>query len=223
MFHNLSSSNSGAGAGRVRAPASHLLPVVVIVTAAVAADGLIRCLRRTTGLAHEIQRLAGLARTDPLTGLHNRLHVEEQLAGALSAARRHHQPLSVLFIDIDSFKQINDVFGYEAGDDILRAVADQLRTAIRAEDIIGRWGGEEFLAILPATDLAGGVAVAERLRVGLDQRIAVGEPDIHVTVSVGCASGVGDPADLIRQASSALRRAKRAGKNRVVAHDAAAD
>jgi two-component system cell cycle response regulator len=155
-----------------------------------------------------------------LTGLSNRHHLEEHLAAAVSASRRHGHPLSVLFIDIDNFKHINDAFGYEAGDEVLRAVADRLRQTIRTEDLVGRWGGEEFVVVLPATDLVGGVASAERLRDAIDgELIAVAGVEVHVTVSVGCASEGCDPADLIRHASRALHQAKLAGRNRVVPAD----
>jgi hypothetical protein len=122
------------------------LPVVVLVAAVVAADAVIRCLQRTSRLTRETHELAVLSRTDPLTGLPNRRHVEEHLAASLSAARRHHQPLAVLFIDIDDFKHVNDRFGYEVGDGVLQAVGERLHLTLRAEDLVGRWGGEEFLA-----------------------------------------------------------------------------
>jgi two-component system, cell cycle response regulator len=192
--------------------------VLVGVTAAAAA---LRCLKGKAGLARRAGELAVLARTDPLTGLHNRRHVEEHLAAALSAARRHRHPLSILFIDIDNFKAVNDRSGYEVGDAVLRAVGGRVRVALRAEDFLGRWGGEEFLAVLPMTDPAGALAVAERVRA------AVATDPVHrgtrVTVSIGSASGGHDPADAVRRASRALQEAKRAGKNRVVAADHTAD
>jgi len=201
------------------APSPAVLAVVV-VAAALVADAVLRCFQRTSRLTREIRELAELARTDPLTGLHNRRHVEEHLAAAVSAARRHHQPLSVLFIDIDNFKGINDKLGYEAGDEVLRAVGDRVRIALRTEDLVGRWGGEEFVAVLATTDLAGAVAVAERVRAAIAcDAVGVEDRDTDVTASVGCASGDGEPGDLIRRASRALREAKRAGKNRVVAAD----
>jgi diguanylate cyclase (GGDEF)-like protein len=193
------------------------LPVVVFVAAVVAADAVIRCLQRTSRLTRETHELAVLSRTDPLTGLPNRRHVEEHLAASLSAARRHHQPLAVLFIDIDDFKHVNDRFGYEVGDGVLRAVGERLHVTLRAEDLVGRWGGEEFLAVLPAADVAGALSGAERVRAAIAGRaVAAGDHDLTVTVSVGCAAGAGEPAELIREASRALRQAKLGGKNRVV-------
>ena len=179
---------------------------------------LLTCLQRTSRLTRETERLTVLSRTDPLTGLPNRRHIEEHLAAAMSAARRHGQPLSLLFIDIDSFKRINDESGYEAGDAVLRAVGERVRLALRAEDLVGRWGGEEFVAVLPITDGPGGLAVAERVRAGVAAEvIRIDDGDTTVTVSIGCACGDVDPAALIRQAGRAVRQAKEAGKNQVVA------
>lgn len=197
----------------------------VLVIAAIAGgtfvEVLLCCLRRTSRLARETRELTILSRTDPLTGLPNRRHIEDHLAATLSAARRHDHRLSVLFIDIDGFKQINDRSGYEAGDEVLRAIADRIRFTLRVEDLVGRWGGEEFLAVLPNTDLAGAAVVAERVRAAVaNETVRLYPADTAVTVSVGCTSGTGDPPDLIRRASHALREAKQAGKNRVVAADA---
>lgn len=198
-------------------PSPALLAVATVAAVAIA-EGLRGCLRRTSQLARDMQALTVIARTDPLTGLPNRRDVEEHLAAALSGARRHQQPLSVLFIDIDNFKRINDESGYEAGDEVLRAVGDQVRHSLRAEDVAGRWGGEEFLAVLPSTDLAGAVAVAERVRAAVAaRRIKLDTGDVRVTVSLGCACGPTTPAVLVRQASHALRQAKHSGKNQVVA------
>ena len=201
-----------------------LLAVAAVVAVGVAGGALRRCLNRTARLARETAVLSVLSRTDPLTGLPNRRHLEEQLEAAVSAARRHGRPLSVLFIDIDSFKRINDQSGYEAGDDVLRTVGDRVRLALRTEDLVGRWGGEEFVAVLPTTDLSGAVAVAERVRAAVaSYPVSFDDRQADVTVSVGCASGGGEPAELIRQSSGALRQAKRAGTNRVLAADPPAD
>ncbi len=104
------------------------------------------------------------AQTDSLTGLHNRRALTEQLTRAAARARRHEEPLSVLMIDLDRFKQTNDTFGHEAGDEVLCTIADCMRDVLRAEDIYGRWGGDEFLVALPMTDEAGARTTAERLR-----------------------------------------------------------
>lgn len=194
------------------------LLVIAAVAGGTTVQALLRCFRRTSRLARETHQLTVLSRSDPLTGLPNRRYIDDHLAASLSATRRHDHPLSVLFIDIDGFKQINDRSGYEAGDDVLRAIADRIRSALRIEDLVGRWGGEEFLAVLTHTDLPGAAVVAERVRAAVaNQTVPLHTGDTAVTVSVGCTSGAGDPADLIRRASHALREAKQAGKNRVVA------
>jgi two-component system cell cycle response regulator len=197
---------------------SRALVLVAVAGAVVSGRALACCLRRTARLERDTEELARLSRTDPLTGLPNRRHLEEHLAGAMSAARRHGQPLSVLFVDIDGFKHVNDELGYEAGDEVLRTVGNRVRASLRAEDLVGRWGGEEFVGILPTTDRDGAVAVAERARSAIAATpVSLAEGDVHVTVSVGCASCAVTPGELIRQAAMALRQAKRAGKNRVVA------
>lgn len=216
------SSQPGGGGRREtdRATLSPALLAVAAVAVAVFGDALLRCRKRTDQLARQTAELAVLSRTDPLTGLHNRRHMEEHLAAMVSAARRHHSSLAVLFIDIDSFKRINDEWGYEAGDDVLRTVGHRVCRALRAEDLLGRWGGEEFVAVLPATNLAGAVVVGERIRTAIaSHAVGLGDGDILVTVSVGCVSGEGEPAELLRHATRALRQAKHAGKNRVVAVD----
>ena len=195
-----------------------------LVAAALTTEVVVRCLRRQAALIVEVGRLAQLSRTDPLTGLHNRRHLEEQLATAVSTARRHGHPLSVLFIDIDGFKEINDRLGYAAGDEVLRAVGERFRLAVRAEDIVGRWGGEEFVAMLPMTDLAGAVSVAERVRTSVaSEPVGVAGRDARVTISVGCAAGPEDPAAMILAAAQAMRQAKAGGKNRVAAAGPPAD
>jgi two-component system cell cycle response regulator len=212
---------SGAGRGggpRFSSAGSARRLAIGVVATAVAADAVRRCLRRTSRLSRATRELAVMARTDPLTGLPNRRHLEEHLAAAVSAARRHHHPLSVLFLDVDNFKHVNDDLGYEAGDDVLRAVGERMRSAVRTEDVVGRWGGEEFVAVVPTTDVDGAVSLAERIRSTIEaDAVTSGDSPIPVTVSIGCACGTPDPLDLIRRASRALRQAKRHGKNRVVA------
>jgi diguanylate cyclase (GGDEF)-like protein len=160
-----------------------------------------------------------LSRTDTLTGVHNRRHVEEHLDQHASAARRHGQELSAIMLDIDHFKAINDAFGHAAGDAVLQEFARRLGTILRAEDIGARWGGEEFLVILPYTDLEGAAVLGERFRASVADEPFVVPPGqtISVTVSGGCASGGGeDPEQLVRDADAALYDAKQSGRNRVV-------
>lgn len=160
-----------------------------------------------------------LNRTDPLTGLFNRRHLVEQLRAMADAGRRSRVELCVLMADIDHFKAVNDGWGHQAGDQVLSVVAERLQRALRGADVAGRWGGEEFLVLLPATTLDDGLKVAERIRrdVGGPLVGEVGSLPPGVTVSIGGASGSGgDQATaIIRQADAALYRAKAAGRDRV--------
>ena len=164
---------------------------------------------RLTALSATMRRTA---QTDSLTGLYNRRALTEQLTRAAARARRHDEPLSVLMIDLDHFKQTNDGFGHEAGDQVLCTIADCLRDALRAEDIYGRWGGDEFLVALPVTDEAGANISAGRLREAASavDLASIGLPD-GVALSIGVATGTHiSPIELIRQADLALYRAKAA-------------
>jgi diguanylate cyclase (GGDEF)-like protein len=161
-----------------------------------------------------------LARMDRLTGLPNRRHLEEQLARLIHGSHRHGHALGLLMIDVDHFKSINDSHGHAAGDEVLRVLATQMASSLRGEDILGRWGGEEFLALLPNTAPEAAIAVAERLRCAVSGA-SIGLADgrsIVVTVSIGCASTTtGAPADeLLAIADHALYRAKELGRNRVI-------
>jgi two-component system cell cycle response regulator len=160
-----------------------------------------------------------MSRTDALTGLYNRRHLDDELLRQQSSASRHHDPLCVLLLDIDHFKRVNDSYGHAAGDLVLRGFADRLRTELRAGDIAGRWGGEEFLVIMPRTDSDHGFEVAERLRNATAAKpIAAGDVDIDVSVSGGCASSIDDSPDaLLRLADSCLYRAKASGRNKIIA------
>ena len=165
------------------------------------------------------QDLDRISRTDALTGLRNRRHVEEYLAKLTSLARRHLEPIAVLVIDIDHFKSVNDEHGHDAGDAVLREVAGRLQDSVRLEDMVGRWGGEEFLVVLPNTADRGAAELAERLRqvvAATPCRLADGDA-VQVTISVGgAASLIDDAGRLVRSADAAMYEAKQAGRNRVV-------
>src|SRR5947209_5804486 len=162
-----------------------------------------------------------LAITDALTGLYNRRYLETHISGLIEHAFSRGKALTVLVLDIDYFKSINDSHGHDVGDEVLREFALRVRKSIRGIDLACRYGGEEFVVIMPETDLAVGTTVAERLR----RRIA-GEPfsvhqgvrSIEVTISVGIAalSDGDNGATVMKRADQALYRAKRAGRNRVV-------
>jgi diguanylate cyclase (GGDEF)-like protein len=157
-----------------------------------------------------------ISRTDPLTGLGNRRHLDEQLRSARTSARRHGTMLSVAIIDVDQFKRINDTYGHASGDDVLCEVARRLGEVARAEDAVGRWGGEEFLVILPYCDVDASFALGERLRQAIGgELIETADGDrIPVTVSVGCATG--HDAHVVERADIALYAAKERGRNRTV-------
>jgi two-component system, cell cycle response regulator len=159
-----------------------------------------------------------LARTDPLTGLANRRTLTERLEHELRVSQRSGQPLTVALCDVDHFKRINDSFGHNVGDAALRQIGCLLEDAVRSVDLVGRWGGEEFLVVLPGATGALGTTVAERLRAAVEaSRFPNGVPDL-VTVSVGVACLAGDePAHaLLERADQALYEAKEQGRNRVV-------
>lgn len=160
-------------------------------------------------------RLREMAATDGLTGVKNRVTFDTKLSEEFERAVRYGHPLSVLMLDVDQFKSFNDTFGHPAGDAVLRAVADHLGDAIRGSDLIARYGGEEFAVLLPDTDHAGAVAVAERCR----RAVAEG-PWVRraITVSVGAATlgpETPDAAALVQEADQALYRSKQTGRNRV--------
>ncbi len=173
------------------------------------------------------ERLRELSLRDPLTGLHNRRHLDAALPLALHSARARHLPVSVLMVDLDHFKRINDQHGHPAGDEVLRRVADLLRRCARASDITGRYGGEEFLLVLPGLDRRAAAQRADQLREAIEAlRIdVVGADDVGRSLSLTASLGIATcPADsdapcdgdaLIAAADAALYAAKAAGRNRV--------
>lgn len=179
-------------------------------------------LRQTAAeLAVANRRLENVALTDVLTGLPNRRSAMDLLAQAWSAATRSGAPLSVMVVDIDHFKQINDTYGHAGGDIVLREAAHSLRASARREDSVCRIGGEEFLVICPGTDLKAAMRSAERLRACLEtKQILIGLTEKSVTASIGVAVQKVDTADidaLVSAADKALYQAKKAGRNQVCA------
>ncbi|MCU1602409.1 MAG: diguanylate cyclase [Frankiales bacterium] len=161
--------------------------------------------------------LERMSRTDFLTGLNNRRHLEEALRRVGAGAKRHGYPVAVLIIDVDHFKQINDTFGHSTGDEVLIATARRLEASLRTEDVLGRWGGEEFLVILPHTAADAAGVLAERLRgvvAGTPVRTRAGE--VTFTISIGGAAAEQEGQhDLLRIADVELYAAKDAGRNSV--------
>jgi two-component system cell cycle response regulator len=178
-----------------------------------------RILDLQAGLLAAQEALRTEATRDHLTGLWNRRMVSEQLARELNRARHERRPLCVAMIDLDGFKQINDRFGHGAGDAVLRESAAALRSQLREYDFIGRYGGDEFVCVLPGCDAPAGRAIAERLRaIVAAEPFKWGEHSAPITLSIGLAStgsaGL-DAAALVHAADEALYRAKARGRNRV--------
>jgi diguanylate cyclase (GGDEF)-like protein len=183
--------------------------------ARVAAAAEVRTLRRQ--LAEQTALLDRLSRTDHLTGLLNRRSLDERLEQLLGGQRPHRFPLTVLLLDVDRFKAVNDELGHEAGDAVLVEVAARLDRCVRGDDVLGRWGGEEFLVVGEQAGVEGGTVLAERLREAVS-RAPVEAAGRTVTVSIGGAvsSVPGVPVDaLLRLADENLYDAKRSGRDRV--------
>ena len=171
-------------------------------------------------------RLEQEAITDPLTGIFNRRHLDRRLNQEVASARRWSQPLSILLLDIDHFKEVNDKHGHQAGDHVLAALGEVIVAELRESDVVARYGGEEFLVIAPHTPLIGATDIAERVRRSVESHDfgLPAEPGAIrgrvVTVSIGVASidGTVDKTEkLVRAADDNLYRAKHEGRNRVSA------
>jgi two-component system cell cycle response regulator len=181
----------------------------------------IRKKRYSERLRDNVQMSIEMAITDALTGLHNRRYMESHIGALIEQASARGKPLAVSLLDIDFFKSVNDTYGHDAGDDVLREFANRIRKSIRGIDLACRYGGEEFVVLMPETDLAVAAAVSERLRRRIASepfRVQQGARQIEVTISIGIAAlGSGDDAAmLVKRADQALFRAKRDGRNRVV-------
>jgi len=176
---------------------------------------------RTQELEAANRELDRQSRSDHLTGVLNRRGFEAQLKLNLASARRRNSPMSVVIIDLDHFKQVNDTHGHDAGDQVIRYLSDTLRQRLRDSDIIARIGGEEFAALLPDTDAKGAKILAEELVkvVASRQAPVVGK----VTISAGVSqldTKLDDMGDLLKGADEALYVAKRSGRNQAIVHDA---
>ena len=181
----------------------------------------IRKKRYTERLRDNVQMSIEMAITDVLTGLYNRRYMESHLSALVEQAAARGKPLTALVLDIDYFKSVNDTHGHDAGDDVLREFATRIKKSIRGIDLACRLGGEEFVIIMPETDMAVATLVAERLRRRIASEpfpIQQGARTIEVTISIGIAA-LGrdeDAAAVFKRADQALYRAKRDGRNRVV-------
>jgi diguanylate cyclase (GGDEF)-like protein len=182
-----------------------------------------RVLHRTLELLTVNSKLEQLATTDPLTGIANRRRMTEQISKELDRARRYKHPLALLMVDIDHFKRINDTYGHEVGDQAIVAVAGALSAAMRSIDLVARFGGEEFVLLMPEASLETAGGAAERLRETVAQlRIDLdGGLTVSLTISVGVAASYpqdapDSPSALLVRADKALYQAKKDGRDRVV-------
>ncbi|MBI3182267.1 MAG: diguanylate cyclase [Myxococcales bacterium] len=173
-----------------------------------------------TQLVQRAQESEQRAQRDGLTALYNRAYLDLQLTVEFERARRTGQPLSLLFCDLDHFKEVNDTFGHRAGDEVLVAVANVLRSSVREPDLVARYGGEEFVCLLPGTGAAQAEKVGQRLRESVGSQVVAGGKE-RVTVSLGCATlepgrTFASPREMLEAADRCLYAAKRGGRNRVV-------
>ena len=168
-------------------------------------------------LQEDLARLEEMASHDRLTGALNRRRFDELVAGEMGLARRRRVPLSLIILDLDHFKRINDTYGHAAGDTVLSGTAEAFRPVLRASDSLVRWGGEEFLVLAPATDLEGAARLGDRLREALAATVfPAAEP---LTLSAGVAEFLANESleTWVARADAALYRAKNEGRNRVIA------
>ena len=182
--------------------------------------------RYTDFLRNNLDYSLELAVTDPLTGLHNRRYMAGQVSALVARAAHGGEPVGALLIDIDHFKKINDNFGHDVGDEVLQEFAVRLASNVRAIDLPCRYGGEEFVVIMPETSLAVAERIAERIRLhvaGSPFRVCGGKEILSVTISVGVAASTGEgdtPEALLKRADAGVYEAKAAGRNKVISRAA---
>jgi diguanylate cyclase (GGDEF)-like protein/PAS domain S-box-containing protein len=165
-----------------------------------------------------VEELEQMALIDPLTGIGNRRYAQMNISARLDELRRYGWPCGLLFMDLDHFKQVNDTHGHVAGDEVLKMVARTLTRSMRPFDFLGRWGGEEFVAVIANIEPGEFAGVAERARMLVEQSaVPVGSKELVVTISVGAAiAGAEDTVEaLVERADRLMYRSKTAGRNRV--------
>ena len=177
-------------------------------------------------LRHNVQLSLEMAITDQLTGLHNRRYMSRHLDTLVDSARKNGRPLAFVIMDIDYFKSVNDSYGHDIGDEVLKEFASRIAANVRGIDLACRFGGEEFVVVMPDTDVAFAYSVSERLRHSIETtpfRISRAPHSLNLTISIGIAGleGAEDSAEaLLHRADQALYRAKKTGRNKVVSHAA---
>jgi len=186
-------------------------------------DDMVSVILKSTGIAlsrqMNIARLADAASLDPLTGCYNRREFKTQINRNIASAMRHKTPLSVFMLDIDYFKKVNDTYGHQAGDQVLKSITSLVKKNIRTDDILARYGGEEFMVILPRTGKREAMELADRIRFKIEKTpIKTTENSIYITASFGVASlkGNGNATELIKAADTMLYKAKLNGRNTVM-------
>lgn len=175
--------------------------------------------RLETQLGNMSRSLDLATRIDPMTGLANRRAIMEMIEQEFSRASRHQRATSIIMADLDYFKKVNETHGFNTGDDVLVEVSRVLKGCLRNEDICSRWGGEEFLVLLPETTLDGALAVANKIRESVAMtEFKVNRPGIHITISLGVCEYNADQNifEAISRADQALHQAKMGGRNRAV-------
>jgi diguanylate cyclase (GGDEF)-like protein len=170
-----------------------------------------------TELVNMVRSLDLASRIDGMTGLANRRDIMEKIDREATRSQRHQRPFTILLINIDDFKKVNDTHGYNTGDDVLVEISRVLKSCVRNEDICARWGGEEFLILLPETAVENSLPVANKILEAMSRtEFKANKPGIHITVSIGVCEHI--PAQTVQECIArvhqALLQAKRAGKNR---------
>ena len=178
--------------------------------------------RYADALRNSLQASIEMALVDQLTGLNNRRYLETHLAALLDVSAKRGQNVSFMILDIDHFKAVNDTYGHDAGDEVLRGFAQRCKRVVRQIDLLCRFGGEEIVVVMPDTPISTAATIAERLRAAVQGEpfiVGEGQKPIPVTVSIGIAEtgGSPDPDSLFRRADRALYRSKSSGRNRVTA------
>ncbi|MBN2753458.1 MAG: GGDEF domain-containing protein [Candidatus Goldbacteria bacterium] len=170
-------------------------------------------------LEQKTEKLEDKANHDPLTGLFNKGYLEEQLTYHFELAKRSGNPMAVMFLDIDHFKKVNDTYGHQRGDEVLKKIAHILKDKSRAINVVGRFGGEEFMIIGPISDYKSALYLGERIRTAVEKEIFSHEnTDFNITISIGISvwnSSITSEKDLVKFADEALYTAKRNGRNQV--------
>lgn len=201
--------------GFIRTMELMIHPLMMAVIGCAIAEVLFRSRVRAF---NDRQRLHHNAMTDPLTALLNRRAMEGQLQVEHARSSRHHDTYGLIMGDLDLFKRVNDTHGHDVGDEVLRELAERIRASVRIEDAVARWGGEEFLILLPATGTENALIVAEKIRRKVcDKPFPTSTMPLPITISLGVAVFNADPEpdEVIKRADQALYRAKENGRNRV--------